>query len=111
MDSVSEGEFEIENNVKGLKSNMAQMTKELERIRDLVMKSPEAKMILDSMVDESRQSHKQSKIKIIGDEIIDMSQYEDSPEDGHDNGYNSREISDLIQNRISIKTSLRNKQV
>ena len=91
---------------------MAQMTKELERIRDLVMKSPEANEILDSMVDESHQSfNKQSSIQIIDDQIIEISQYEDSPEDGHDNGYNSREISDLIHNRISIKRSLKNKQV
>jgi hypothetical protein len=112
LDSVSDGEYreyEIESNVKNLKSNMAQMTKELERIRDLVMKSPESKMVLDSILSDSLQGTKKNNIKIIGDEIIDMSQYEDSCDE--DNGYNSREISDLIQNRISIKTSLKNKQV
>lgn len=35
--TISEGDLDIENNVAHLKSNMAQMTKELERIRDLVM--------------------------------------------------------------------------
>lgn len=112
-ESVSERDHEIENNVKNMNTDMAQMSKQLEKIRDIIFNNPDQKNLLDTIgegVNNQSRLSKKSKIKIIGDEIIDLSQYEDS-DDENGNTYNSREISDLIQNRISIKKALKNKQV
>ena len=79
--SISEGEskdWEMKSNVKILKNDMDKITKDLEKIRDLVMTTEDAKDLL----------------KDIHDHHGDNGEGEDT--DDYLPEYNSREISDLI---------------
>lgn len=107
LDSISDGEYreiKIENDVKYIQKDVDHMTKEIERIRDLIIKSPDAKKLLDSIYENSSQHNtsgarkKKRKLKMLGDEILSTTENVDNSDT-----YNSREISDLIQNRVSLR--------
>ena len=81
----SDGEsqdMKMQNNVKILKNDMGKITKDLEKIRDLIMTAPDAQNLLKDI--------KQANHEEIGEAESEGDSEYDLPE------YNSREISDII---------------
>lgn len=100
MDSVSDGEYrelQMDNDVRFLKNDMDRITKDLEKIRDLVMTTSDAKNLLEDIyIEGPAESHNKKKvIEEIEEQYIDESEYE-LPE------YNSREISDIINTKMTF---------
>jgi len=116
IQSVSDGEYreiELGNNVKYLKNDMDRITKDLELIRDLVLQAPEAKdnfksLFKDSNIQESDQKPLREleetleMFEEIEGEGIGEGEFDIDEEDYELPEYNSREISDIINNDINI---------
>lgn len=54
-------ELHKEKNIQHLKEDMEKITKDLERIRDLVLNNPAAKEVFDSIYEESQSKSKADK--------------------------------------------------
>ena len=110
LETVSDGEYreiQMDNNVKYLRNDMDKITKDLEKIRDLVMQSPDAKMLIDSEFEEAKGKHVRRQLKEAmrhnDEDDIDIDDLLEGEEDEYSlPEYNSREISDLINNKIAI---------
>jgi len=89
---------------------MEKITKDLEKIRDLVMNNPAAKIAFDSIYEEANSKCKSKDLKMINDEIAEdceLSENSRSNEEYDLQSYNSREISDIIHSRIRPLSKLK----
>lgn len=118
LQSVSDGEYremQMDNNVQYLKNDMDRITKDLERIRDLVMKAPENKNALEEMYWETKNLSSERK-RLLNDsdeqDEDELKKYQDLDSDEYElPEYNSREISDLINDKITFGTRFKRKSL
>jgi hypothetical protein len=120
LQSVSDGEYremQMDNNVQYLKNDMDRITKDLERIRDLVMKVPENKKALEEIYDEAKNLSSEKKrlphdSEEEDEEEDELRKYQDLDSDDYElPEYNSREISDLINNKVALGRRFKQKDL
>lgn len=119
LETVSDGEYreiQMDNNVKYLRNDMDKITKDLEKIRDLVMQSPDAKVLVDAEFEEVKGKRIRKQLKEAmrqnDDDDIDIDDLLEGEEDEYSlPEYNSREISDLINNKIALSPRFKDRHL
>lgn len=61
LEEKENAKLQKDKNIKYIKEDMEKITKDLERIRDLVLNNPAAKQVFDSIYEESQNKSKSDK--------------------------------------------------